>query len=463
MRSGTGAVVLDGRVEAPRELLRGGALVRRAVVRVEHEVAEAEPVEPAEDGVDGGALLGDEERRLALGRERGDEVDDGLRLAGAGWSLDDEVGTGSDGVDRRVLRRVGVEDEVLVLGVRVGLAVGQAQPDGGERRLVAGERRHDVVVGQGVALQGEVGDHRQLGVGEGAEDEPRCDRELGHRGARVAEGGIYRVGVETVADGGEVGERVAVDLDALLGAEVLAQHRVELDLGSEVDLEVLLGRPVGRSTHERSSTGEAGGRAARGTDHVAIPIATNPAAMPRSSRSSSALDRIARARRRASSKAAGSRTRSDRRVRRPASSIETPPGWAVVRSSVPEGRSRYQSSVLRPPRSTRVRCHVLHGGRHAVGAGVARGRLGLEGRVGPGGVGHSSRLTNESAGLAQCQPGCPLVPAAVCRLAGSRAGGCPRGRWAAVHYPVSVGPATRSLAVRTDPRPRSSGDRAPLS
>ena len=75
--------------------------------------------------------------------------------------------------------------------------------------------------------------------------------------------------------------------------------------------------------------------------------------MPRSSASSRLLAAIARARRRASSSAAGSRTSSDSFVGRPAIMLATPPGWAVVRSSVPVGRSRYQSSVLRPPRSTR--------------------------------------------------------------------------------------------------------------
>ena len=107
------------------------------------------------------------------------------------------------------------------------------------------------MVGQGVALQGEVGDHRQLGVGEGAEDEARRDLELGHPLARVVESGVHRVGVEAVAGGGEVGERVAVDLDPLLGAEVLAQDGVELRLGPEVDLEVLLGS-AGGPQHARA-------------------------------------------------------------------------------------------------------------------------------------------------------------------------------------------------------------------
>ena len=66
------------------ELARHPPAAVRSGVQVEHEVAQAHPVEPADDGVDGRPLLGDEEHPLAVGGERGDQVGDGLRLAGAG-------------------------------------------------------------------------------------------------------------------------------------------------------------------------------------------------------------------------------------------------------------------------------------------------------------------------------------------------------------------------------------------
>src|SRR5665647_3405816 len=127
--------------------------------------------------------------------------------------------------------------------------------------------------------------------------------------------------------------------------------------------------PVGLNTHESSSTGAHGGRLAPATRQVAIPTAMYPAVIPRSSYSSRVLARIVRTRRRASSRAVDSRTRSESLVGRPASIMAIPPGCAVVRSRVPEGRSRYQRRVLRPPRSTRCRCQV----RTAAATRSARG------------------------------------------------------------------------------------------
>ena len=71
-------VLSHGPLQGACELLGGCAAVGHAVVGIEDEVAQAESVEPPEDRVDGGALLRDEEGGLALGRERGDQVGDGL-------------------------------------------------------------------------------------------------------------------------------------------------------------------------------------------------------------------------------------------------------------------------------------------------------------------------------------------------------------------------------------------------
>ena len=102
------------RSRAAPNSLRHPPPVARAVVGVEDQVAQADAVEPGEHGVDGRPLLGDEQHPLALAREAGDEVGDGLRLAGAGRALDDEVRAGADRVDRGLLGRVRVEDEQLV-------------------------------------------------------------------------------------------------------------------------------------------------------------------------------------------------------------------------------------------------------------------------------------------------------------------------------------------------------------
>ena len=187
-------------------------------MQVEHEVAQADPVEPADDGVDGRALLGDEQHPLAVGRQGGDEVGDGLRLAGAGRAVHDEVRPRAHRLDGLLLAAVGVEHEHVALGVvevdpaAVELGAHRAQGVG-----VAGERGHDVVVGEGVALGGEVGHHRQLGVREGADDQPRGDREVGDVRAGGTQGGVDRVGVEHGVGGGQRLEGVLVEGDALLG------------------------------------------------------------------------------------------------------------------------------------------------------------------------------------------------------------------------------------------------------
>ena len=157
--------------------------------------------------------------RLPSPVRRGDEVGDGLALAGAGRPLDDEVGAGADRVDGGHLGGVGIEDEVLM--VRVGVVrrhSGSWLRTARKRLRVAGQRRDDVVVGERVALGREVGDHRELGVGEVADDQPRVDLEVGDVAAQLAERGEHRVGVEAAAHRGHVLQRLVVDLEALLGA-----------------------------------------------------------------------------------------------------------------------------------------------------------------------------------------------------------------------------------------------------
>jgi hypothetical protein len=122
-------------------------------VKVEHQVAQTDLVQPLQDRVDGGALLGHEQHALAAGDERGDEVGDGLALARARRSLDDEVLAGEDGVDGVVLAGVSVPDQELVGGRRVvwalGVHRGPALAHGRPCLVLAGQCRDEVV-----------GDHR---------------------------------------------------------------------------------------------------------------------------------------------------------------------------------------------------------------------------------------------------------------------------------------------------------------
>src|SRR4051812_48543939 len=69
-----------------------------SAVQVEDEVAESGSFQAVDDGVDGGALFGDEEHRLSVCGECRHEVGDGLALPGAGRSLHDQVGSSEGGV-----------------------------------------------------------------------------------------------------------------------------------------------------------------------------------------------------------------------------------------------------------------------------------------------------------------------------------------------------------------------------
>ena len=120
--SGVGILRRAATLERGTELLGEPSLVARPVVGVEDEVREPDAREAGEHRVDGGALLGHEEDPFALSCKGGDEVGDGLGLAGAGRALDHEVGTAAHGVDGRLLGGVRIEDEVLAGGVGVGRA-----------------------------------------------------------------------------------------------------------------------------------------------------------------------------------------------------------------------------------------------------------------------------------------------------------------------------------------------------
>ena len=218
----------------------------------------------------------------------------------------------------------------------------------GRRRRDAGQPFDRRLLGQ----LGEVADHGQLPVRERPDEHPGRDREPGQPLAEASQRRIHRVRVETAGDRGHLGERRGVEVDAGGGPEVLLEDGVDLDLVAEDDVEVAGGpASVGRSAQDRSSTGACGGVGAPGCSQVAMPAARNDVSQPaRSPRSETARPRISAARARASPNAARSRTRSDSRVGRPASSIDRPPGWAVVRSRTPPDCSTYQSSVLGPPR-----------------------------------------------------------------------------------------------------------------
>ena len=175
-------IVLAGRaeLERPLQLLEQALLVGAPAVQLLAELAEADLVEPALDHLERGHLLGHEQHALAGVHRRRDQVGDGLRLAGAGRALDDQVLAGARGLERLGLRGVGVEHvegvpggEALVqrrvVGRRVGLgakAVGQQRAQErplGERGLGRPGRRVEVPVHQELGER-EQAEHDVVGV-----------------------------------------------------------------------------------------------------------------------------------------------------------------------------------------------------------------------------------------------------------------------------------------------------------
>ena len=183
-------------------------------VRVEHEVAEAKRRQPSDDGVDRGALLRDEQRALAVRGQGGDEICDRLALAGAGWAHEDEVLSTHDGVDRRLLRRVGVEDEKLLARVGVEPSGGRLGADVEDRRLVTGHRGDDGVRVQARRLLCDVAHHRKLRVAERRDDEALVDAEPRDRRARAAHHRVRRGRVEPVRAGRRRRHVLVIDVDA---------------------------------------------------------------------------------------------------------------------------------------------------------------------------------------------------------------------------------------------------------
>src|SRR5215469_18061812 len=62
-----------------------------ALVDIEHDLAETGALEPGQHGVDCRSLLGDEQHLAAAGDEGGDEVRDGLALASARRTVNDQA------------------------------------------------------------------------------------------------------------------------------------------------------------------------------------------------------------------------------------------------------------------------------------------------------------------------------------------------------------------------------------
>jgi hypothetical protein len=111
--------------------------------------------------------------------QRGDQVGDRLALARAGRAVDHQALAPHDHVDGAALGGVRVQNRVVVRGRDV-VEHGVRLAAGGDRRLgvrVARDGGDHIAVGQQVSGAAQIPDHRQLGVGEGADHLPVSDVE----------------------------------------------------------------------------------------------------------------------------------------------------------------------------------------------------------------------------------------------------------------------------------------------
>ena len=233
------------------------APVRRAVVGVEHEVAEA-AVQPP--GRRQWPLLRDEERRLAL-CQGGDEVAMVCDLPVPGGPLMTRwapartasiAACWEESASRTSARARGPARDRSP-------APADARPPRPTRHRRAPRRRRGR---RARTLQREVGHHGQLGVGEGADDQARRDREVGHPLAHRLQGRVDGIQVERVTLRREVREDSRRPR-APAQAQVLDEDGVEPTSGPKSRSKSSWPGPVGRSTSGQSSTGAAGAQAAR--------------------------------------------------------------------------------------------------------------------------------------------------------------------------------------------------------
>ena len=89
-------------------------------VDLQAEHAEPGIVQTAADDFKRGELLGDKEHGLASGKRRRDQIRDGLRLAGARRTFDDQILPAKRMHEGAVLGAVGVPDEVRNVFYQLG-------------------------------------------------------------------------------------------------------------------------------------------------------------------------------------------------------------------------------------------------------------------------------------------------------------------------------------------------------
>ncbi len=223
-------------VERFAEVAGDARPVPRPFVDVENRFAQVNPFQPGQHGVDRGPFLGHEQHLPAPRDQGGNQVRDGLALAGARRAVDHQAVPGQHGADGAALRGVGIQDGVVLLGrVEDGLAgvVAGQQFLGGD---VTGDGGHHVAVVQQLRRRLQVPDHGQLGIGERADDLAADDLEAGHLSG---ERGVTQLLVQPFA--GLVREPLGVRAEH--AGQLVQKHRVDLGVVVEGEVEVVVPGP----------------------------------------------------------------------------------------------------------------------------------------------------------------------------------------------------------------------------
>src|SRR6202011_4606102 len=101
--------------QAAAQFLDDAALLRLVTVQRQAEISESTFIQAPFHYLQGRGLLTDEHDRWTGGQECGNGVGDGLALAGARGTVEDEAGPAGGGHHGGVLAAVGVEDVKRVL------------------------------------------------------------------------------------------------------------------------------------------------------------------------------------------------------------------------------------------------------------------------------------------------------------------------------------------------------------
>ena len=250
-----GAVVRARRVPAGikrlPDHLRERAAGTDTAMQVQHQLAEVLLAKPLGHRIDRGALLGHEQHFLAAGNQRGDQVGDRLALAGSRRALDDQALPREHRVDRVVLARVGIQHQELISQRHLIRARDRLRPRplGPDRRaglLIARQRRDQLMRDQLIQCPVKVSDHRQLGIGEVRQHQPRVNPETRYLPCLLADPLIGFLQLPRLIDRAvrdTLHQRRVINLAAEVDLQHVQQGRVDLHrLPDHGKLELILRR-----------------------------------------------------------------------------------------------------------------------------------------------------------------------------------------------------------------------------